>query len=374
MILAEQLEREWRSRVSQDCPDHPPSTHESIVQWLVGEDRERFDTLTPEKLEIIRAAMDYRYRILLRVLGLPTERAYSNLIRRLASLVLLRNKIKTWVALSRDRQRTVVDVVQEVIQELCDRDRYMQHQIAWIGKNSETSRVRNALLLATIEEYCLRPVRNQPLLAYRFFNYLRRSQRAGLTQVPEAELIRLVSDEISSDDTEGSVSLLDAQAIATAQETEAWEEQLLLRQTVQREFEQYLTQNVDPTAAQWLRLYLQGRSQDAIAKKLNLPVKQVYRLREKVSYHAIRVFSLKIAPELVANWLQVNLQEHGLGLTPTQWQELWERLTPVQRQLLEAVKQGEPIEDLGATVDLKPAQVLSEWTQVYLAAQSIRNT
>lgn len=374
MIWAEQLEREWRSRVSQDCPDHPPSTHESIVQWLVGEDRERFDTLTPEKLEIVRAAMDYRYRILLRVLGLPPERAYSHLIRRLASLVLLRNKIKTWVALSRDRQRTVVDVVQEVIQELCDRDRYMQQQIAWIGKNTQTSRVRNALLLATIEEYCLRPVRNQPLLAYRFFNYLRRSQRAGLTQVPEAELIRLVSDEISSDETEGSVSLLDAQAIANAQEAQAWEEQLLLRHSVQREFERYLSENVDPTAAQWLRLYLQGRSQDAIAKKLNLPVKQVYRLREKVSYHAIRVFSLKIKPELVANWLQIGLQEHGFGLTPTQWEELWEQLSPVQRQLLDALKQGESIETLSATLNLKPAQVLSEWTQVYLAAQSIRNT
>ncbi|HEY9838482.1 MAG TPA: HetZ-related protein 2, partial [Vampirovibrionales bacterium] len=334
----------------------------------------RFEALTPEKLEIIRSAMDYRYRILLRVLGVPTERAYTNLVRRLSSLVLLRNKIKTWVALSRDRQRTVVDVVQEVVQELCERDRYMQQQIAWIGKSTQTSRVRNALLLATIEEYCLRPVRNQPLLAYRFFNYLRRSQRGGLTQVPEAELIRLVSDEIGSDESEGSISLLDAQAIANAQDTLAWEEQQLLRQTVQQEFADYLAKNVDPTAADWLRLYLQGCSQDAIAKGLNLPVKQVYRLREKVSYHAIRVFSLKIEPELVANWLQISLRDHGFGLTSSQWEQFYATLTPEQQQLLNQLKQGQSLEAIAQIQGVKLSQVVGEWTQLYLAAQSLRNS
>ncbi|AFY85063.1 HetZ-related protein 2 [Oscillatoria acuminata] len=373
MTLAEQLAQEWRSRLSQDCPDQPASTHESIVQWLLGEDPERFEALTAEKLEIIRSAMDYRYRILLRVLGVPTERAYTNLVRRLSSLVLLRNKIKTWVALSRDRQRTVVDVVQEVIQELCERDRYMQQQIAWIGKSTQTSRVRNALLLATIEEYCLRPVRNQPLLAYRFFNYLRRSQRGGLTQVPEAELIRLVSDEIGSDESDSSISLLDAQAIANAQDATAWEEQQLLRQNVQQEFADYLAKNVDPIAADWLRLYLQGCSQDAIAKGLNLPVKQVYRLREKVSYHAIRVFSLKIEPELVANWLQISLPDHGFGLTSTQWEQFYETLTPEQQQLLDQLKQGQSLEAIAQNQGLKLSQVLGEWTQLYLAAQSLRN-
>lgn len=375
MTLAENLAREWRSRLLHDCPDESPNTHESIVKWLLGEDPERFETLSPEQIEIACAAMDYRYRILRpRYLGIPTDKAYGHLIRRLSSLVLLRNKIKTWVALSRDRQRTVVDVVQEVIQELCERDRYMQQQIAWIAQCSEDPRLRNTLLLASIEEYCLRPVRNQPLLAFRFFNYLRRSQRAGLTQVPEAELIRLVSEEINVDESEGSVSLLDARAIAQAQDAQIWEEQQLLRQAVQREFESYLKHNVDPTAAEWLRLYLQGRSQEAIAKKLNMPVKQVYRLREKVSYHAVRVFALKIEPDLVGSWLQTSLQENSLGLTPLQWQQYEETLTPLQRQLLKKLKSGEAIEAIATAFDLKPSQILAEWTQIYLGAQSIRNS
>ncbi|MEB3826439.1 HetZ-related protein 2 [Phormidium sp. CCY1219] len=374
MRLADKLASEWRSRLLQDCPEHPSSTHESIVMWLLGENPEGFETLSAQQLKIAEQAMDYRYRILRpRYLGIPPERAYRNLIRRLSSLVLLRNKIKTWVALSRDRQRTVVDVVQEVIQELCERDRYMQQQIAWLGQCSHNRGLRNALLLASLEEYCLRPVRNQPLLAYRFFNYLRRSQRAGLTQVPEAELIRLVSDEISSDESEGTVSLLDARAIANAKDARAWEEQQLLRQAVQREFETYLEKNVDPTAAQWLRLYLQGRSQDEIAKKLNLPVKQVYRLREKVSYHAIRVFTLKIKPELVTSWLQTSLQQHGLGLTPTQWEQFCDSLTPTQRELLTQLKAGQSLAQIAEVIHLKPSQAFGEWTQLYLAAQSFRN-
>ncbi len=63
--------------------------------------------------------MEYRLRILRqRYLGVGPERAYRNLMQRLGNLVLLRNKIRTWVALSRDRTSTVVDVLQEVIQEL----------------------------------------------------------------------------------------------------------------------------------------------------------------------------------------------------------------------------------------------------------------
>ncbi len=148
--------------------------------------------------------MDYRYRILRqRYLDAAPERAYKRLIQRLSSLFLIRNKIRTWIALSRDRQRSVVDVLEEVIQELLQNDTYMQQQMVWISKCTSDSRLRNALLLASTEEYCLRPIRNQPLLSYRFVNYLRRSQRGGMTQVPAKDFIRLVSEEIAPDDTEG---------------------------------------------------------------------------------------------------------------------------------------------------------------------------
>lgn len=372
--LAEKLEQEWRSRLLSDYPDQSPTTRQSIIRWLLGENPERFDTLMPNQLEIAKQAMDYRYRILCqRYLGVEPERAYRHLTTRLAGLVTLRNKIRTWVSLSRDRQRAVVDVLQEVIQELLNSDRYIQKQIAWIAECTEDMRLRDALLLTSIEEYCLRPIRNQPLLVYRFVNFLRRSQRGGMTHIPEGDKVRLVSEEVTPEDTDSPVSLLDNQAVAQYQEGQAWEEQQMLRQSVRQEFEAYLTENLGPEAGQWLQLYLQGKSQEAIAKALNKPVKEIYRLREKISYHAIRVFSIKAKPELVANWLESSLQEHNLGLTPRQWQELLENLTPEQRQLLEQRKAGKSLEAIAKDLNWKVNQVIGEWSKLYLAAQALRS-
>ncbi len=371
---AGELEQDWRKRLSSDYPDQSPVIAESIVRWLIGENVERFDTMMPNQLEIVRQAMDYRYRILRqRYLGVEPVRAYRNLTSRLASLVTLRNKIRTWVSLSRDRQRAVVDVLQEVIQELLNSDRYIQKQIAWIAQCTDDSRLREALLLTTIEEYCLRPIRNQPLLVYRFVNFLRRSQRGGMTHVPEGDQVRLVSEEVTPDEMDAPVSLLDSQAVAEYQESQSFEEQQTMRMSVRKEFEAYLNENLGPEAAEWLRLYLQGQSQEAIAKALNKPIKEVYRLREKISYHAIRVFSIKGKPELVASWLETSLEEHSLGLTPAQWQEFWESLTPFERQLLEQRKAGKTLEAIAKDFNLKINQVIGEWSKLYLAAQAIRS-
>src|SRR6476646_4074427 len=280
MRLADKLANDWRSQLETDCPEQSVAHRESIIRWLMGEDLARFDTLTPDQLAIVQQAMDYRYRILQqRYLGVGPERAYRKLIQRLSSLFLIRNKIKTWVALSRDRQRSVVDVLQEVVQELLQSDGYMQQQVTWISQCTSEPRMRNTLLLASVEEYCLRPIRNQPLLVYRFVNYLRRSQRGGMTQVPSGDLVRLVSEEITPDEAENPVSLLDNQAIAQYQDEQAWEEQQMARTAVKQSLEQYLAEKVEPDAARWLQLYLQGHSQEAITRTLDLPIKQVYRLR-----------------------------------------------------------------------------------------------
>jgi DNA-binding CsgD family transcriptional regulator len=373
--LADQLEHEWQQRLSNDYPDYDPAIRTSIVHWLLGENRERLNHLLPDKLKIVCPAMDYRYRILRqRYLGVTPEQAYRNLTSRLAGLMTLRNKIRTWVSLSRDRQRAVVDVLQEVIQELLNSDRYIQGQIGWIAQCSEDIHLRDALLLTTLEEYCLRPIRNQPLVVYRFVNFLKRSGRGGMTHLPGGEHVRFVSESITSDDTDAPVSLLDNQAIADYQETQVWQEQQVLRLSVRQEFETYLEQNVDAQAAQWLRLYLQGKSQEEIAKTLGLPIQKVYRLREKVSYHAIRVFSIKVKPELVASWLEVSLKEHNLGLTPVQWQDYWQSLTDQQRQLIQQLRSGKTLDVIAKDLNWKYNQALSEWSKLYLAAQDIRSS
>ncbi|ALF51987.1 hypothetical protein ACX27_02530 [Nostoc piscinale CENA21] len=370
---ADKLAQYWHKRLAVEIPEQSVSVRESIVLWLLGKDLNRFELLDPKQLEIAKQAMEYRWKILhQRYLGLGRDRAYRNLITRLGSLVSLRHKIQTWVALSRDRQRSVIDVLQEVIQELLQSDTYMQQQMACIAEFTTDRRLQDTLLFASIEEYALRPVRNQPLLVYRFVNYLRRTQRGGLTQVPGSDMVRLVSEEILTDDSDNRVNLVDTQAIAEYQESQQLEEQQALRQSVQTEFADYLQENLGQDAVDWLRLYLQGKSQDEIAKQLQKPIREIYRLREKISYHAVRVFALKGKPELVNSWLSISLEEHNLGLTPRQWQQLYQKLTPLGQKVLDLRKIGHSLEAIAQQLGLKTHQAMGEWTKIYLTAQSLR--
>ncbi len=371
--VAEKLAEDWHSRLVVECPEQSPTNRESIIDWLLGSDRVRFDAMGSKDLDIAKQAMEYKWRILQqRYLGKGRDSAYRNLMSRLASLVTLRNKVQTWISLSRDRQRSVLDVLQEVIQELLQSDNYMLAQMASISQLMGDPRLKDALLFASVEEYCLRPIRNQPLLVYRFVNYLRHTQRGGLTQVPNSNLVKLVSEEVLTDDSDNRINLVDNQAIADYQEAQYSEEQLSLRTEVKEEFEAYLKENVGEEALLWLRMYLQGKSQDAIAKKLNKPIKEIYRLREKISYHAIRVFALKGKPELIDAWLGTSLEEHNFGLTPNQWEQLSEKLTPIQKQILSMRKAGDSLDAIAPKLKLKAYQAIGEWTKVYLAAQSVR--
>jgi hypothetical protein len=372
MSLNEDITQGWRSRIQADYPAQPSASHEGIVRWLIGEDSDRLIDLPLPQLAIAQQAMDYRYRILQqRYLDASPEQAYQKLLQRLGSLFLIRSKVRTGVALSRDRHRSVKDVLQEVIQELMQSDNYIRQQVNWIAQCTTSPRLRNALMLASIEEYCLRPIRNQPLLVYRFVNYLRRSQRGGMTQVPAGDQVRLVSEEIAPDDTDSPISLMDSQAIAHHHDTQTWEEQQTLRTTVKQEFLAYLESQVEPDAARWLELHLQGQSQEAIAKTINRPIKEVYRLREKISYHAMRVFALKHQPELVTTWLGTSL-EQNFGLTPLQWQEFWDSLTIDQQDLLTELKAGKTMETIAQNLKLKVAQIVGEWIKLYLTAQALR--
>lgn len=364
----------WNKRLQADHPTLSDVDRVSIVNWLIGSDRDRYDTMSPEKRDISLRAMDYRYRLLgQHYLGVNSARAYKQLIQRLSGLFLLRNKVRTWIALSRDRQRTVRDVLQEVIQEMLLSDSHLRRQIAWIRQCTSSTQLRDTLTLASADEYCRRPINNQPLLVYRFLNYLNRSQRGGMTQVPSGDLIRLVSEEIGlGDESEGTISLLDNQAIADYQEQEFWENQQAIRQQVKDQFLAYLAENVDPVTAAWLELHLQGLTQEAISQEMNLPINEVYRIREKVSYHAIRVFTLKQQPELVMGWLQTSLQEHKLGLSPDLWEAFVQELSAEQREVLTRFQNGDSVETIARALGWRSNQVTGEWTKIYLLSQKLR--
>lgn len=373
MVAADTIAEVWLSRLREDFPNQPQSVCQSVVSWLLGESPERLATLPEADLAIARQAIEYRYRILQqRYWDVSPEQGYQRLIKRLSSLFLIRNKIKTWISLSRDRRRTVVDVIQEVIQEMMRSDRHLAQQLKWILTCTQNPRLRNLLMLASLEEYCLRPIRNQPLIIYRFVNYLRRSQKGGMTQVPTGELIRLVSDEIAPNDSEDSLSLLDVEAWNQYQDEQNELEQQSMRQQVKNSFVNYLSRNLDDTAARWLELHLNGLSQEQIAQALDMPVQQVYRLREKISYHAIRIFALREQPAMVLGWLKTSLQEHNFGLTPAQWDGFWQELSPEEQAILTAYKAEHSPDDLARRLGLKSRQIQAQWVQLYLRAQELR--
>lgn len=373
MVAADTIAEVWLSRLREDFPDQSQSVCQTVVHWLLGESPERLSTLADGELAIARQAIEYRYRILQqRYWNVSPEEGYQRLIKRLSGLFLIRNKIKTWISLSRDRRRTVVDVIQEVIQEMMRSDRHLAQQLKWIATCTPNPRLRNLLMLASIEEYCLRPIRNQPLIIYRFVNYLRRSQKGGMTQVPTGELIRLVSDEIAPNDSEDSLSLLDVEAWNHYQDEQNELEQQSMRQQVKSSFVNYLSRNLDDTAARWLELHLNGLSQEQIAQSLNMPVQQVYRLREKISYHAIRIFALREQPAMVLGWLKTSLQEHNFGLTSAQWDGFWQDLTPEEQTILTAYRQEHPPDELARRLGLKNRQIQAQWVQLYLRAQELR--
>lgn len=373
MSRAEQLTRDWQARLKDDHSDQPDAVRDSILHWLIGADAERFEELPPSQWTVVQQAIEYRYRILRqRYLGVSPDRAYRNLLQRLASLSLVRSKVQTWVSLSRDRQRSVMDVLQEVVQELIQSDKYIRQQMEWIAQCAENVRLRNALLLASVEEYCLRPIRNQPLLVYRFVNYLRRTQRSGLTQVPANDIIRTVSEELQHEDADGAFSLTDFLAIEQYQEQQELNEQRRLRSTVLQQFKDYVAEKIGLEAAQWLELHVQGHAQEAIAKQLDLEIKQVYRLREKIAYHAKNVFATKLEPELVATWLGTSA-EQNFGLSAAQWQQFFAACTDGQKQLLDDMKTHQDLATVAQLHNQKLSILKSEWTKLCLDAYALRS-
>jgi hypothetical protein len=64
-----------------------------------------------------------------------------------------------------------------------------------------------------------------------------------MTQVPSRNLIRLVSEEILTADSDNPLSLIDNEAIAQYQNMQVMEDQQILRTAVKQQFERYLEES-----------------------------------------------------------------------------------------------------------------------------------
>ncbi|MGB2924691.1 MAG: HetZ-related protein 2 [Limnothrix sp.] len=369
------LQNYWQKQCEQDYANEKSAKEISVlVQWLLGDNELQWADKSPQEWALVESGIQYRYRVLQRYLPQKPSLRYGYLLKHLSKIITLRQQIQTWISLSRDRRRTVYDVLEEVIQEMLQRDRYLKSELKWIQTCTKRRNLQEAFLCTTLEEYCLRPIHNQPLISYRFVNLMRRYQRSGMTNLPADHQLRLLSTELENNLSEQTFNLLDDEAIARHHTKETFLEQQHLRQQVVTSFTDYLQQHVkDPLVVPWLQLYLQGKTQEAIALALDLPIQKIYRIRDKVKYHAIHNFAIKTNPDLVAQWLQTSLHQHQLGLTAPQWQTFKTKLTPEQQTILTQLQQKTSLQTQTEKLDYSSTQLLQQWSKIYLLAQDIRN-
>lgn len=172
-----EIEKLWLSRLSEDHLQQSQQDKNSIIQWLLGEEQKEWDSLTSKQQEINKQSFNDRYQILKqRYLNVTVTQAYRNLINRLGSVVVEQKNLKSWISANRNGQRALLAILQEVIQEMLKRDRYLLQQMSWIAQYTCDEALRNCLLLASVEEYCLNSVQNQSLFVHRLLNYLQQNQ------------------------------------------------------------------------------------------------------------------------------------------------------------------------------------------------------
>ncbi|BAZ39569.1 TPR repeat-containing protein [Calothrix sp. NIES-4101] len=380
------LDLYWRSRLYFDYQAENNNTKDAIVDWLLGIDLKIFEKLNSQELEIAKQAMEYRYKILRqRYFKFSREKAYSNLISILTEFITSRKKIHALITSNHENQHVILDILETVVQEILQTDKYIQEHIHAIAQYTTNIELRNALLFATTEEYCLRPISNQPVIVHALINYLCRNQRENPTT--QLKIRREIRKGIkTTSKKEKNILLANTKEFPEINPPEINIQEIIqsdIRQTAtnttflqniaKEEFEEYLAKNVGQDGVKWLQLYLQGKSQEEIAQQLNKPIKEIYQLREKVSYYALRLFATPGKSGIIDTWLKNTSQENNFQLNQKQWQKLYQELTPLQRKILELRQKSKSIEVIGQQLKIKPNQVMNEWTVIYLTAQVVKN-
>lgn len=187
-----EIQKIWLSRLNDDRLPQSQSEKENIVQWLLKD--VDWNHLTLEQKVIAQQRCLNRYQILKqRYLNGSAIQVYRNLIYRLSSVVVLSHSQKSGMSGNPDAQRTLLNVIQRIIQEMLTEDDLVKEMLE-IAQCTRDESLRDRLLLASIEEYCLRCVDHQPLLVHRFYDYLRcRVQQRNIVML--LEILSMTPDE-----------------------------------------------------------------------------------------------------------------------------------------------------------------------------------
>ncbi|MEM7553799.1 MAG: heterocyst differentiation protein HetZ [Cyanobacteria bacterium P01_A01_bin.84] len=159
-------------------------------------------------------------------------------------------------------------------------------------------------------------------------------------------------------------------AMATQPEPEPQEE--TLRSVVVTELINYLQDRQQSDCADYFALRLQDLSAQEIEQILGLTSRQRDYLQQRFKYHLIR-FALLHRWELVHEWLEADLNTN-LGLTPQQWDVYFQKLSEIQKSLLQLKQKGESDEAIAKNLGLSMAQLQKRWFKILEQAWEIRNS
>lgn len=166
----EQLQVNWDESIKRDSPQQSQEKRQEILQWLLN-------IVNNQELEsdAINQRLEYRYQILRkRYLTVDSHQGYRVLIIRLSSLMIRLPVANTWMKHSGISDKDMIRLLQKVIQEILEHNPHWQQQVKQIARWTSDNDLRNALVLASLEEYCLYPVDNQPLLLHWLRQYFYR--------------------------------------------------------------------------------------------------------------------------------------------------------------------------------------------------------
>ncbi len=144
-----------------------------------------------------------------------------------------------------------------------------------------------------------------------------------------------------------------------------------LRDEVIEKLMDYLKERDQMDCADYFTLRLLDLPTQEIEALLGLTPRQRDYLQQRFKYHLLR-FALSHHWQLVHEWLGVGL-ETNLGLTPQQWQQWQQILTPPQAELLRLKQSGVGDGDAAKQLGLTTNQLHKQWTKLLAQAWEIRN-
>lgn len=158
------LAQYWLDRIARESPEQNQTTRNSIIKWLF-DDTGSVDSGTK--------IVEYRWKILRQsYLNTTPDKSYTNLMQRLLTIIFSRREVETVLSPNREQLLIAIAILEKILKDLLTYDSHIQKKMIAIANFTPDKYLRNALLFATLEEYCLQPLQNQILLIYLFNNHL----------------------------------------------------------------------------------------------------------------------------------------------------------------------------------------------------------